>query len=189
MSDIKNAILAHLKSATETLSATRITREVLGQTKKVSPAVKSALDELVEEGIVEASFDGAYTTYEVSTAAKTTRSVQSETAASGLETRTFPGYEVSSYGNRTKISCPDGSEHVLNKSETLMVINGVPSFVIQTPRDAIGCIADWTKTQGMATVTVTDMSTNSRIDVVDDVSLGEGRILSLEIQAHNKAAA
>jgi len=169
-------------------TANKIAREGLGLSKATS-ALKRELSEMEGQGsIVRQIGSRGYEEFSVSQiidSAQTSATVQ----IPDVPVKSMPGFEVSDLvDGGFRIHAPGDRVYDLTKDQYLLVINGSPEFIVETPDEVLAAIQDFTQTHSMQTFTIKDIARNAEIATKDDLVFPEGRIIQFQIQKHNKAA-
>jgi len=190
----KQEIVNYLSSNPES-TATSIAKGLMGKSK-ASQGDKNLLEEMVGDGLIEEDCSGRYVTYTAVDGAEVAEISGDDSDAADLNeagspaTRSFSGVEVSEGDDGGFEVFLPGESHpyLLGADEHLLIINGKPEFTVTSPGDVLEGIEEYTRRSGIQTFTITDVVTNKQISGRDDISLGEGRIISLNVNKHNKAA-
>lgn len=174
-------------------TTTSIAKGLYGKSK-ASQSDKDLLEEMASDGLIEENTDGRYTTYsavEGAEAAEISAGDATKAKEAGSPaTRSFAGVEVAEgdEGGFEVYLPGESSPFLLAENEHLLIINGKPEFTVTCPGDVLEGIEEYTRRNGIQTFTINDVVTNKQIQGQDDITLGEGRIISLSINKHNKAA-
>lgn len=185
------------------LSSTAIAK-IVGFSKASS--IRDELDQLIQDGKVIENTNGRFPVYDLSKGKSVSKSDQSAKKVATIalphngDTGELPaatksmidGYKISDIkfnGEKMKkIVCPNGKAVRIKTEEKMLVINGEPKFVVETPEQVLTCIKKYSQDNGLTVFTVDDICQNKKIGTEKDLEVKDKHILFLTIKKHNKAA-
>jgi len=169
---------------------------------KARQGLKNELAELVEDGTLVEDTSGRYVTYSVAggtsiSKGKTSKKIpkkkvvesEMKQAPKPLPEKTVSGFTITEKdGGKVTIKTPNQELVPLGKKESLLVINGAPTWAVKSAEDVLTCISAYATEKGYATYVVSNTATSKIVGSKDDIELKNNRILLIDIKRHNKAA-
>lgn len=186
---MKETIVSILEEETNGITATGIAK-AMGKTK-ARAALKNALAELVDDGVVVCDGSGRYDMYSLPETEGASISNTSEIevkSVPSITSKVINGYSVNPVVDGIEITTPSNQKVSLSSNEYLLVINDEPLYSVQSAKDVLDCISAFATSKGYATYVVSNVNTGKIIGTENDISLNEDRVLMIEIKRHNKAA-
>lgn len=179
-------------------SATAIAKAA-GYSKAIQ--IQEELDKLVAEGKVIKDETGRFPTYTKAKAKKVVKATEEVTVVSAAKAAQAPisaddnlnhigGYSLKPAKNKAgqkgkKVTFPNGKVAFIPEGSSLLIINDEHNYIVNTPANVFQNIGTWTKNQGWATFSVT------QLDVGNIAKPGDLKmipVLIIKITKVNKAA-
>jgi len=176
---------------------------------KATDSLKRMVADLVSEGKVIENTGGKFVTYtkpsrsakneEVATIQKNDKVVEqidkpksSVPELPEVSSRVMDGYKLEKLSekglSKLKISLPNGKSIKMNDTDTLLVINNEPKYVVKSALDIVSAIRNYTTENNLTNYTVDDIMQNKKIGTENDIQIKDNHLVFLSIKKVNKAA-
>jgi hypothetical protein len=76
----------------------------------------------------------------------------------------------------------------MNDTDTLLVINNEPKYVVKSALDIVSAIRNYTTENNLTNYTVDDIMQNKKIGTENDIQIKDNHLVFLSIKKVNKAA-